>query len=409
MDQQTVAMSPWRVLAQYWRVTLAAMLGWFLDAFDTMILIFLLVDLRQTFSVSLVAMGFLLTAQTWAKIVGEVAWGWGADRFGRKLAFMVGIIWFACASGLTGLAWSYESLLVIRIVFGLGFGGEWSASAALLMESVPAAGRSLASAVMMAGFEVGYFMAAVANALIYPVFGWRVLFFIGMLPALLAVFVRWGVPESPVWLARRANLAATRTRAKFSITAAGLQGWLFMFLLQFQNTAIFAFYPAFLQTVHHYTPGQIFPFAATYSVASIIGKPSIGYIASRFGQRLTLVTYLLITIPGALFFTLVGGTAGLYFGAFLMGIVANSIFGLVPHFLSQRFPTEMRSLGMGTGYGIANIGGSICSFVLPMFAGPMGLGVAMAVLIIGGSAATAAVAAIRPKHLPGEIMEEVAA
>jgi SHS family lactate transporter-like MFS transporter len=182
-----------------------------------------------------------------------------------------------------------------------------------------------------------------------------------------------------------------------------------MFLLQFQNTAIFAFYPAFLQTVHHYTPGQIFPFAATYSVASIIGKPSIGYIASRFGQRPTLVTYLLITIPGALFFTLVGGTAGLYFGAFLMGIVANSIFGLVPHFLSQRFATDMRSLGMGTGYGIANIGGSICSFMLPMLAGPMGLGVAMAVLIIGGSAVTAAVAAIRPKHLPGEIMEEVAA
>jgi SHS family lactate transporter-like MFS transporter len=409
MDQVADGTAALRVLAQYWRVTLAAMLGWFLDAFDTMILIFLLVDLRQTFSVSLVAMGFLLSVQTWAKIAGNIGWGWGADRFGRKLAFMVGVIWFAAASGMTGLAWSYSSLLVIRLLFGFGYGGEWSASAALLMESVPSVARPLASAVMMAGFEVGYFMAAAANALIYPVFGWRVLFFIGMAPALLAVFVRWGVPESPVWLARRASLAKTGERRKFRITAAGLQGWLFMALLQFQNTAIYAFYPAFLQTVHHLTPGAIFPFAATYSVASVIGKPTIGYIAARFGQRPTIIAYLMISIPGAIFFTLVGGTAGLYLGAFLMGIVANSIFGLVPVFLSQRFATDVRSFGMGTGYAIAGLAGSVCSFVLPLLALSLGLGGAMAVLIIAGSVAAASVAAIRPKQLPGDIPEPAAA
>jgi SHS family lactate transporter-like MFS transporter len=262
---------------------------------------------------------------------------------------------------------------------------------------------------MMAGFEVGYFMAAAANALIYPVFGWRVLFFIGMAPALLAVFVRWGVPESPVWLARRASLAKTGERRKFRITAAGLQGWLFMALLQFQNTAIYAFYPAFLQTVHHLTPGAIFPFAATYSVASVIGKPTIGYIAARFGQRPTIIAYLMISIPGAIFFTLVGGTAGLYLGAFLMGIVANSIFGLVPVFLSQRFATDVRSFGMGTGYAIAGLAGSVCSFVLPLLALSLGLGGAMAVLIIAGSVAAASVAAIRPKQLPGDIPEPAAA
>jgi SHS family lactate transporter-like MFS transporter len=405
MEQEDDPLLPLRVLMQHWRVTLAAMLGWFLDAFDIMILIFLLVNLRDTFGVTLVAMGFVLTVQAWAKIAGNVLWGWGSDRFGRKLAFIVGVIWFAACSGLTGLAWSYGSLVAIRLLFGLGQGGEWSASAALLMESVPAVSRSLASAIMMAGFEVGYFFAAGANALIYPAFGWRVLFFIGVLPALLTLFIRWSVPESPVWLARRESLAAARARPKFQITAAGLQGWLFMALLQFQNTAIFAFYPAFLQTVHHLSPGAIFPFAATYSVASIVGKPSIGYIAARFGQRPTIVTYLLVTIPGAIFFTLVGSTAGLYLGAFLMGIVANSIFGLVPAFLSQRFATDVRSFGMGTGYAVASLAGSLCSFVLPVLGGSMGLGVAMAVLIIAGSAAAAAVAAIRPRQLPGEPSE----
>jgi SHS family lactate transporter-like MFS transporter len=194
-------------------------------------------------------------------------------------------------------------------------------------------------------------------------------------------------------------------RPRFRLTAAAIQGWVFMIFLQFQNTAIFTFYPAFLQTVRHLSPGQIFPYAATYSVASIIGKPLIGLVAARVGQRAAIIAYLAISIPGAIFFTLVGSVFGLYVGAFLMGIVANSIFGLVPAFLSRRFPAENRSFGMGFGYAVAGAGGSVASVLVPLLGRSMGLGASMAALIIVGSVLAAIVAMINPRHMPGDALE----
>jgi MFS transporter, SHS family, lactate transporter len=395
--------TPFAAVRRHRTVVLAAMLGWMLDAFDQMILIFLLIRLRDAFGVDLVAMGWLLSIANYSKIAGNIGWGLASDRWGRKIAFMIGVIWFAIFSGMTGLAWSYASLFVIRVLFGFGFGGEWSASAALLMETVPSYARNLASAIMMAGFECGYFLAAAANAVLYPAFGWRILFFIGVIPALLAIYVRRNVGESPVWLATRGR--AQEKRAPFRLSMAAIQGWLFMIFLQFQNTAIFAFYPAFLQTVRHLSPEQIFPFAATYSIGSIIGKPLIGTIAARLGQRVTIIAYLAISIPSAIFFTLVGSTLGLFAGALLMGIVANSIFGLVPAFLSRRFPSNNRSFGMGFGYAVAGAGGSVAAVLVPWLGKSMGLGVAMAVLIIVGSILAAAVAAVSPRHMPGDVME----
>ena len=398
--------SPWRLLLPHWRVVLGAWLGWFCDAFDQVVLIFLLVPLSHSFHVSLVAMGVVLTAQSLGRVVGNTAWGWAADRWGRKLAFMVGVLWFAVFSGLSGLAWSYGALLVIQALFGIGFGGEWTASAALLMESVPQRSRSIASAIMMGGYEFGYFAAAAANALVLPAFGWRAMFFLGIVPAMLALFIRWGVTESPVWLKRQAQVARSAPPPeRFRLSYPALQGWIFMGLLQFQNAAVFAFYPAFLQKVHHLDSGQVFGFAATYSAASVIGKPLCGWIASRVGNRRTILGYLALTIPGATLFTETSGTTAMLSGAFVMGIVANSLFALVPNFLSQRFGSARRSFGMGFGYAIAAAGQAVASVAVPGLGRPLGLGRSMEILIVAGSIAAAATVAVEPRRLPGAVME----
>lgn len=395
--------SAFRLLAPHWRVVLAALLGWFLDAFDQMVLIFLLVRLAHHFEVSLLAMGVILTFQSWGRIVGNSLWGWAADRWGRKITFMAGVIWFAACTGMSGLAWSYGSLLVIQTLFGLGFGGEWTASAALLMESVPARARSMASALMMSGYEIGYFAAAAANAIVLPAFGWRAMFFIGLAPALLAFFIRFGVPESPVWLHTRGQ---PRTgRSHFHLTYAAVQGWLFLAFLQFQNAAIYAFFPAFLEQTHHFSARQVFPFAAIYSVASLIGKPLCGWIASRLGHRPVILGYLIVTIPGAVLFTSTGSTLKLAAGAFVMGIVANSIFALVPDFLSRRFGSMHRSFGMGVGYALAAFGQSLASYAVPAVARVSSLAYSMEVFIIAGSVLTALIAAAQPRELPGLRME----
>lgn len=396
--------SAFRLLAPHWRVVLAALMGWFLDAFDQMVLIFLLVRLSHEFHVTLVAMGLVLTFQSWGRVVGNSLWGWAADRWGRKITFMAGVIWFAACTGMSGLAWSYGALLVIQTLFGLGFGGEWTASAALLMESVPARARSVASALMMSGYEIGYLAAAAANAIVLPAFGWRVMFFIGLAPALLAFFIRFGVPESPVWLLTRGQPKPKKSH--FHLTYAAAQGWLFMAFLQFQNAAIYSFFPAFLQEVHHFSPEEVLPFAATYSVASLIGKPLCGWIASRLGHRPTIVGYLVVTIPGAVLFTSTGSsTLAIFGGAFAMGIVANSIFALVPDFLSRRFGSMNRSFGMGVGYAVAAFGQSVASYAVPAVARGSGLASSMEMLIISSTIVTALIAAAKPRELPGLRME----
>ncbi len=406
-DQQT----PLQLLMPYWRVTLAAFLGWFLDAFDQVVLLLALPDIGRSLHASLTAMGLVIAAQSVGRVLGNTGWGWLADRYGRKLTFMIGIVWCAVFSGLSGLAWSYAAMVAIQLLFGIGFGGEWTASATLLMESVPARARPLASAIMMSGYEVGFFAAAAAQAVILPRYGWRILFFIGILPALLAIFIRIGVPESPVWLKLRRDMASgaatsqKREPAWFRLTPAALQALAFMAFMQFQNAAIYSFYPTLLRTVHGFTPESVFPAVAAYCIGSMIGKPLCGWAASRFGERTTLFVYLVITVLAIVPFA--GGTAPwmLLGAAFVMGMFGNSVFALVPHYLAQRFPSQSRSLGMGVSYAFAAGGQGIAGFVVPWGGGIVGLARAMEVCVIAGSLVVGLVAARQPAELPGAHME----
>ncbi len=402
--------SPLALLRPHWRVTLAAFLGWFLDAFDQVVLLLALPDIGRSLGATLTAMGLVITAQSVGRALGNTGWGWLADRYGRKLTFMAGVIWFALFSGLSGLAWSYAAMVVIQFLFGIGFGGEWTASATLLMETVPARTRPLASAFMMSGYEVGFFAAAVAQALILPHYGWRALFFIGIAPALLAIFIRIGISESPVWLKTQADrgrqgAARHRTASRFRVTPAALQALLFMAFLQFQNAAIYSFYPTLLRTVHGFTPASVFPAVAAYCAGSLIGKPLCGWAATRFGERATLLVYLGMTVLDIIPFASGGGTPLLLIASFIMGLFGNSVFALVPNYLSQRFPSRVRSLGMGLSYALASAGNGVAGFLVPWGGTMLGLARSIEICVIGGSLIVGAIAARQPVDLPGAHME----
>jgi SHS family lactate transporter-like MFS transporter len=377
----------------HWHVLTAATLGWFLDAFDFTILLFLIPHLRQVFNVSLPAMALVVTATALAKVVGNVVWGAAADKWGRKLPFMIGVLWFSVFCGLSGLAWSYGALLVLRIIFGLGYGGEWSASAPLLMESLPEYARGLASGIMMAGYEVGYLVAALAFRIVFPTLGWRWMFFLGVIPALLAVFIRARVSESPVWLATRGQPQA---REPLRLNAPAAQAWAFMACVNFMSYAVFGLYPTFLITVRHMSPAGVFPFIATYSIASIVGKPLIGQLTAVLGERAMAVTYMLLTIPSTLLYTLNPSYTATIIGAVLMGLIANGVFGIVPSYLSRRFPTAVRSTGMGTGYAIAGATGALAPYIVAGFTHQWGLATSMAVFIALGAVLAAFVASFNP-------------
>lgn len=395
----SMAMDDLKALRAQWRLVVAAMAGWALDAFDFTMLLFLLPHLGKVFGATLPEMALVLTATGLAKVIGTIAWGAAADRFGRKLPFMVAVLWFSLFCGLSGLAWRYLSFLVLRTLFGIGFGGEWSASASLLMESLPERARGVAAGIMMAGYELGYLLGALCYSLIFPWAGWRWMFFLGVAPALLAIFIRSGVKESPLWLeARQSRQVPERLR----ITPAVVQGWAFMAFVNFMLWAVFSLYPTFLVTVRHLNPSGVFPYVAIYSVASIFGKPLAGLLVERFGERRTLVPYLLLTIPSTLLYTLIDNAAALAIGAVLMGLVANSVFGIVPMYLARRFPPARRGLGIGIGYAMTSLSVG-APFIVALVTPAWGLSMSMAFFIAAAALGSAVIAALNTeKWIPAD-------
>jgi MFS transporter, SHS family, lactate transporter len=400
----SLPMEDLKALRTHWRIVVAAMAGWGLDAFDFTMLLFLLPHLGKVFGAALPEMAFVVTATGLTKVIGTVVWGAAADRFGRKLPFMVAVLWFSFFSGLSGLAWSYASFLALRALFGIGFGGEWSASASLLMESLPERTRGVAAGIMMAGYEVGYLLAALCFGLIFPWAGWRAMFFLGIAPALLAIFIRSGIKESPVWLEARQN---QQVPEKLRITPAVVQGWAFMAFVNFMLWATFSLYPTFLITVRHLDPVGVFPYIAIYSIASIVGKPLAGHFVERFGERRTLVLYLVLTIPSTLLYTLIDNTTALVIGAVLMGLVANSVFGIVPMYLGRRFPPARRGIGIGIGYAMTSLSVG-APFVVALLTPVWGLATSMAFFIAVAALASAVIAAWNTeKWIPGEVPQAI--
>ncbi len=399
-------------LLDHRKLVIACFLGWFLDAFDQVTLILLLPEIARSFRVTLTAMGLVLTLQSVGRMVGNTAWGWLADRYGRKLTFMAGVIWFAAFSGLSGLAWSYTALLAIQLLFGMGFGGEWTASAALLMETVPERSRAAASSLMMMGYEFGFFAASGVQALLLSSLGWRAMFFVGVAPALLAIFIRVGIQESPVWLARRQASAADRRagtpagRGRLLIGFATLQACAFMLLVQFDTASIYSFYPTLLKTAHHAGPAFVFYAIATYSIGSILGKLLGGWLSTRFGQRATLLLYLAVTVAFVVPFVS-GATVPVLLGsAFLVGGASSGMFALVPDYLAIRFASDVRSFGMGIAYAVASFGAAVSGYVVPALGAATGLATAIAALAIGSSVVVAAIVVREPARLPGLHMRE---
>ena len=375
--------SQFKAVRQNWRIIFAAMAGWALDAFDFTILLFLIPHLgKDIFKVGLPAMAFIVTATGFAKVAGLIGCGFASDRFGRKAVFMVAIIWFSIASGLSGLAWSYASFMTLRILFGIGFGGEWSASVALLMESVPAKIRPVASGIMTAGYEVGYMLAALSFTFLLPVLGWRWMFFLGVIPALLTLFVRRNIKESPYWAEQKA--ADRSTRGKFAVNPTVVQAWAFSAAINFMLWAVQVLYPTFLLTVLHLTSAQIFPFVIAFSVGSVIGKPLSGYVESRIGERWTIFLFLLVVFPSTLLYTMVESHFLLGIGALLMGLFANGLFGILPLYQSRRFPVAARATGVGVSHAMSAIS-VVAPYAIALVTPSLGLKLSMASFIAGGA------------------------
>src|SRR5881628_811970 len=232
---------------------LAGFLGWTLDAFDFFLVVMTLTAIAKEFGTSDAAIAFSITLTLAFRPVGALIFGLLADRYGRKLPLMADLVFYSVLEVLTGLTRDYTTFLVLRALFGIGMGGEWGVGASLVMEKVPPRLRGIVSGLLQQGYAAGYLLAALCYFFVFPHWGWRPLFFIGGLPALLTLFVRAKVKEPEAWHRSRTDWTSYR-RAIFGNWRRFAYLVVLMAMANFISHGTQEMYPTYLEQQHGFSP-----------------------------------------------------------------------------------------------------------------------------------------------------------
>src|SRR5690348_5232762 len=279
---------------------LAGFLGWMLDAFDFFLVVMTLTAIAREFGKSDAAIAFSLLLTLLFRPVGAFIFGLLADRYGRKLPLMLDLVFYSIIEVLSGLAPSYTTFLVLRALFGIGMGAEWGVGASLVMEKVPPRLRGVMSGLLQQGYAAGYLLAALCYLFVFPRWGWRPLFFIGGLPALLALFVRARVKESDVWRETRHETWAHLGRAIASHWLLFFYLVLLMTMMNMVSHGTQDMYPTFLERDLGLGPQVRAGITAFSQVGALVGGVLCGLHSDRLGRRRTIGLALLgavVTIP----------------------------------------------------------------------------------------------------------------
>jgi SHS family lactate transporter-like MFS transporter len=393
----------WRkdVSPDQWRAFAAAYLGWMLDGFDFTILTFLLIDIERSFTVNSALAGALGTVTLVFRLIGGMAAGAAADRWGRKFPLMFSILWYSAFAFFSGFSTSYRMLFALRALFGIGMGGVWAAGMPLAIEHWPQHLRGRVSGMLQSGYPAGFILSACLYQFVYPLvnhrvdFGWRVMLWAGVLPAFLVLWIMRSVRESPVWLAKHAGTrqetAPVTPLARLfhkDLLPTTIHASLVMaaFLLSYQ--AITFWYATFISRAGRPT----LPFLVSFNIGGIIGNLLWGQASEgRLGRRGAATIAALGGIAAIPLFLFTYDSSGLVVGAFLMGLFGGSTFGIVPTYLNERFPTAARAAGAGLSYHI----GAALSSVMPFIIGALkDRGITLATAMAGGIAVTGVISVV---------------
>jgi len=328
---------------------LAGFLGWTLDAFDFFILVFVLVPVSQEFGRSVPAIALTITASLAMRPVGAFAFGLLADRYGRRKLLIANILFYSVIEVLSGLAPSYFVFLVLRLLYGVGMGGEWGVGASLVLESVSAKWRGILSGMLQEGYAVGYLLAAVAYALIFPHVGWRMMFFVGGLPGLLSLFVIVKVKETEAWRQSRTDWGTYR-RAIFANWKRFLYLVVLMAMMNFISHGTQDMYPTFLRLQRHFSVHMTSVITIVSMIGAIIGGLFFGLCSDRFGRKRSMVTAVLLAVL-AIPLWVMGPTLPLILvGAFVMQFMTQGAWGVIPAHLNELSPGQLRGFFPGFAY-----------------------------------------------------------
>ena len=336
-------------LANRRNALLAGFLGWTLDAFDFFVLTFVLQAVAEEFHRSIPAIALTLTATLAMRPVGALIFGLMADRYGRRLPLMLDIGFYSAVEVLSGLAPNYTVFFTLRLLYGIGMGGEWGVGASLAMESVPAKWRGVLSGLLQEGYAVGFLLAAVAYYGVFPHWGWRGLFIIGGLPALLVLFIRSKVKETDVWRESRTDWDTYR-RAIFRNWRRFLYLVLLLTMMNFISHGTQDLYPTFLQRERHFTPRATAGITIISMVGALCGGVAFGLFSDRKGRRRAMVTAVLLAAAVIPLWLSAPSLPLIALGALLMQFMVQGAWGVIPAHLNELSPNELRGFFPGFAY-----------------------------------------------------------
>lgn len=329
---------------------LASYMGWTMDAFDFFVIVFVVDHLARDFNVGKSAIVWTITATLAMRPLGAFIFGLLADRYGRRRPLMANVIFFSVIELLCGFAPNYMTFLFLRTIYGIGMGGEWGVGASLAMESVPTRWRGLLSGVLQSGYSTGYLLAALAARFVLPAWGWRPMFWLGGVPAILAFYIRLKVVESTAW--KRHQLGTTGEILK---TVAGY--WrLFVYLTVLMTLFMFLshgtqdLYPDFLKSEAKLAPSTVSYLAILYNIGAITGALIFGLWSERLGRRRAIVAAVFLSMLVIPAWAFGNSLYVLAFGAFLMQVGVQGAWGIVPAHLNELSPNSVRGLIPGLAY-----------------------------------------------------------
>jgi SHS family lactate transporter-like MFS transporter len=343
------------------RTFIASFLGWMLDAFDFLLLTFVITRIATTFDRTVAEVAGAITLTLACRPIGALLFGWLGDRYGRRTPLMIDIACYSVIQLLTAFSPNFAVFLVLRALYGVAMGGEWGLGAALTMESLPPERRGFIGGVLQSGYMWGFLLAATVYYFVFTFthWDWRSLFIIGALPALLIFYIRSGVPESPAWLAGRAQRVALAPNFLFKSIAAHwplfIYAIAFMAALNGMSHGTQDLYATFLQKQHGFSPGTTSLLAIIGALGAILGSMLFGAFSQRIGRRTAVMLCSAIGVLAIPLWIFSAGVMALALGVFAIQFAVQGCWGVIPSHLNELSPADVRGTFPGFTYQLGNL------------------------------------------------------
>jgi len=379
-----------------WFAYIAAWLGWTLDAFDFTIFLLIMLPISQYFGVELWEVTAVFTVTLWLRLLGATGAGWLADRMGRKAPLMISILWYSLCNFIAGFAPNFAFLFFFRAILGIGMGAEWPAGAALAMESWPTRSRGFMSGILQGSWGIGFALSSLAYGFLYEPFeamgkgyGWRGLLIMGVLPALVVIWVRFYVKEPEVWAENKRLQSEQKTEVKAPLIEIfkpnllwnTITGCVWMGSAFCVYYSIWALFSTYLQKELQWTPLMVATPLFWANIVVFAGSGFWGMFADKYGRRWAIIVPAIIAVFITPLYLWTTVPLLIISGFIIQGLFGGSIYGQNPSYLSERFPTEVRATAAGFVYHQGAIWGGLVPPLLAYLATNMGTGLAMPMMI----------------------------